>query len=256
MNYSIFVASLPSEVERREFVTKQFQQYGLEPEFIDAVDMRQADEHEVAAYQVVMKEKGLREIRATEIGCALTHLKIAQEVINRNLDFALIAEDDVVFLSDPKVMLDAMPEIEQQSKIDVALMGYVKVYPENLSDYYKVLPIKIEARFANHQVGRPWNQKQCGTVAYILTLRGAQKIVAANTPVCYVADAWDDFAYTHDIDVKHVRPSIAIESQQFQSTIGNKAHISAAKSVLSRTFLLLKCKIHFLAMNYLGVTPK
>lgn len=256
MNYSIFVASLSSEFERRDFATKQFQQYGLEPEFIDAVDMRVAKEHEVSAYQSVMKEKGLRALRATEIGCALTHLKIAQEVINRQLDFALITEDDVVFLNNPKVILEAMSDIKPQSNIDVALLGYVKVYPESLPDYCHRLPIKIDVRLAQYQLGRPWKQKQCGAVAYILTQAGAQKIIAANTPVCHVADAWDDFAYTHHIDVKHIRPPIAIESQQFQSTNGNEAHRPVSKSAMSRNFHLWKHRILFMAMNYFGIAPR
>ena len=256
MNYTIFVVSLVGEEARRNHVKSQFANYGLEAEFVDAIDMRNASKESMAIYQEVMRSKSTRELCASEIGCALSHLKIAQAVIERNLDYALVTEDDVCLLRNPQEILMQLPSVLQQSFFDVAILGYVKVYKENLADYYHRMPMKKEGAFVDYIIGSPWKQKHCGAVAYILTKEGAQKLLRANTPVSYVADAWDEFVYRHHLTVKHIRPSIAIESLDFLSTNNNDKHRPINKNAISKWFHCVKCKCIEIAMNYLHVSPK
>ena len=256
MNYEIFVVSLAGENARRNHVKSQFAQYDLEPEFVNAIDMRNTQPELLSNYHEVMRSNNVRELSASEVGCALSHLKIAQQVVERNLDFALVTEDDVCLLRNPKDVFIQMPEFLQQAAFDVAILGYVKVYREHLADYYHRMPMKTEAKFGDYIVGSPWKQKHCGAVAYILTQKGAHKLLRANSPVSYVADAWDEFVYRHDLRVKHIRPSIAIESLDFLSTNNNDKHRPVKKNRFSQMFHFLKCKCREVGMNYLHITPR
>ena len=123
MNYEIFVVSLAGENDRRNHVKSQFSQYGLEPEFVNAIDMRTAQPESLSSYHEVMRSKNVRELCASEVGCALSHLKIAQQVIERNLDFALVTEDDVCLLRNPEDIFAQMPEFLRQALFDVAILG-------------------------------------------------------------------------------------------------------------------------------------
>ena len=57
MNYEIFVVSLEGEDARRNHVKSQFAQYDLEPEFVNAIDMRNTQPELLSNYHEVMRSK-------------------------------------------------------------------------------------------------------------------------------------------------------------------------------------------------------
>ena len=80
-------------------------------------------------------------------------------------------------------------------------------------------------------------------------------MLAANSPLRYVADAWDSFHHLYGIDIQHLRPCIALENNQFESTVGNTFRPINDK-LLSRSFHLLKGRLRYIAMNYFDIYAK
>ncbi len=255
MTYPIYIISLSTEIERRKYVAEQLAQYELEPIYVDAIDMRTASTEQVLAAQDHLVNKQTRVLTAGEVGCALSHLSAYKTIIQQGIDYALILEDDVMLLENPENLFSAIPRLYQHHPFDVLIAGYVKILPEQLKYHYQRRPLKNLARSGSYQTGYPWKQQHCGTVAYIITQLGAQKMLAANSPLRYVADAWDSFHHLYGIDIQHLRPCIALENNQFESTVGNTFRPINDK-LLSRSFHLLKGRLRYIAMNYFDIYAK
>jgi len=96
---SIFVVNLKKDREKKEFIIALCKKYGLQIEFIDAVDGRnlsRANILDVYSKEEAIKNIG-RELSSGEIGCALSHKKIYKKMLDENINQALILEDDVEF---------------------------------------------------------------------------------------------------------------------------------------------------------------
>jgi glycosyl transferase family 25 len=82
-----FVINLPHSVERRRHMESQVAQ--LEHEFVEAVDGRS------------LSTEGRPEwLRPTILGCTLSHRAVYQRVIEEDLPYALVLEDDMVLPRD------------------------------------------------------------------------------------------------------------------------------------------------------------
>ena len=97
----IWVASLARSPERRQFMQQQFASLNLSYRIIDASDGKKLSREELQKYSKrhALKAKR-RELSTGEIGCALTHAKIYQQMLDENLEEVLILEDDIVITQD------------------------------------------------------------------------------------------------------------------------------------------------------------
>lgn len=258
-----YVVSLASEMERRQHIVAECARFDLTEKIIDAVDMRQATQDDIEKLSLKIshvKPKKQRYLSKGELGCALSHHLAYREIVAQKDEFALILEDDAYFLSDPKPLCNAssLKNIDRQHPFDVLLIGYVKTLPSHLPYYYRRIPLKIRAKIhsGTHTFvcGTPWEQYACGTVAYIISQAGAQKLLAATAKPCATADDWLYFEQNIGLRVLHARPTLVLEDlQHFNSTIrSEKADFLQAK-VSSMLIRSLKGSLKNFAMNYLGM---
>ena len=91
-----FVINLVHAVKRRAHMEEQLQAQGIQAEFIDAVNGRQMSETERQSHlnSEKMKDIGWK-LSPAEIGCALSHLKVYKLMVERQLPYAIILEDDI-----------------------------------------------------------------------------------------------------------------------------------------------------------------
>lgn len=259
----IYVISLANEQARREHIKEQCARFGLEAVFIDASDMRQATQADIerlSAKPMHRKPKKQWWLSRGELGCALSHHRIYQQIVQEQHPYALILEDDAQFLADPRPLLQEanLLKIHQQYAFDVLLLGFVKILPAQLAYFYRRAPTKPRARLqAGEQLllfGTPWEQYSCGTVAYIISRQGAQKMLKATEVPCVPADDWLYFEQHHGLRILHSRPALVLEDlEKLDSTIRiEKADFlrPKASSVIIRS---LKGYLKHFAMNYLGM---
>jgi len=97
----IWVANLERSPERRRFMQQQFASLHLSYRIINASDGKQLSREDLQKYSKrhALKFKR-RELSTGEIGCALTHAKIYQQMLDENLEEVLILEDDIVLTQD------------------------------------------------------------------------------------------------------------------------------------------------------------
>ena len=108
----IFVINLKEDVERRQSITKHLNDLNLDFEIFDAVKGKAVSRHD----NPLVYDKDECKVRhnflsgATmrgklsdgELGCALSHLGVYQEIVKRNLDGAIVLEDDFIPTCDLK----------------------------------------------------------------------------------------------------------------------------------------------------------
>jgi glycosyl transferase family 25 len=92
----IWVVSLERAPERRSFVVRAFTDAGLEHEVVDAVDgtTLSPDERRLYSRARSLFEVG-RGLMEGEVGCALSHLRLLQRMVDEQIPEVLIVEDDI-----------------------------------------------------------------------------------------------------------------------------------------------------------------
>ena len=93
------IVNLQDCEERRDAIKKQMEALrSIDYEFIDAVDGRKMNTQELNQLFNLKRFKSLyfREARPGEVGCTMSHQRCFQAIIDQNLPYALLLEDDAV----------------------------------------------------------------------------------------------------------------------------------------------------------------
>lgn len=253
-----YIISLAGETERREHILQECARCHIEPEIVDAVDMRQAtpaDIERLSRKITHCKPKKQRWLSKGELGCALSHHQVYQKIVDNQDEFALILEDDAEFIANPDALLNSgsLKDIHQQHPFDVLLLGYVKILPQYLPYLYRRIPLKTRAQLHGFRFGTPWEQYACGTVAYIITQQGAEKLLAATTQPCATADDWLYFEQTVGLKVLHSRPALVLEAlAKLDSTIRQEGQSAYHPKLMSKITRSIKGSLKNVLMNVLG----
>lgn len=98
MKIKILVISLLRSPDRRTAITARLNDLGLDFTFIDAVDARTLPPESVSKVQLAQRihRDYKRDIGATEIACAMSHVAAYREMGDGGLDGAIILEDDAI----------------------------------------------------------------------------------------------------------------------------------------------------------------
>ena len=180
-----FVLNLERDRERLEKTKSLFAPAGVNFERINAVDAHGMSAAELRAACPLFRFylANARRVKAGEIGCALSHRKAWETVVERSLPFAAMFEDDVlVDVETLKAHLAAIEAMDDPSIPTVWLMNRGLPRPDgDAGPWYDI-------RKAD---GRQW---VWGAYCYALNSTAAERLVKLLTPIVNVCDAWSTFA--------------------------------------------------------------
>jgi GR25 family glycosyltransferase involved in LPS biosynthesis len=115
------------------------------------------------------------------IGCYLSHYKIWEKIINENLENVLIFEDDIVSDIDTAEFEDYVNSLPQD--YDIGLLSWFSLWFDLLNNPKK-----------NTVINNYWNKYSSinvfGCAAYMVSKKGAEKLVKNAFPICYQVDAY------------------------------------------------------------------
>ena len=96
-NYKIFVINMPRSKERWEYISAQLDKLDLPYERVDGVDAQMLSADEMSKYYSFAKNRKIfaKPLGIGEIGCYIAHVNCWHKVVEQNLDFGIILEDDV-----------------------------------------------------------------------------------------------------------------------------------------------------------------
>ena len=223
----IFVINLDKDVARMQFMDRQLKVLGLEYERMPGVNGREFDFADEYIEDQAIAKNGVALTRG-EIGCAASHKRCCQKVLDANLEQALILEDDVLLPDNFKEILNR--EIKRNAhhtsweylSFDYLQPGFVF-----LKNWFKGLSLSYDRAFKDKNIISRLrflivsvikfififpvalleqardsfykNIKKSGAAvsfyrplyfagAYIVTNSGAKKLLQLATPIVYPAD--------------------------------------------------------------------
>ncbi|HUS02431.1 MAG TPA: glycosyltransferase family 25 protein [Chitinophagaceae bacterium] len=199
----IFVITLERSTNRQEHINEALN--GLNYQFFFGADKHNLSLEELRDKNIYNETLAIRHHRyskpmnAGQIGCALSHKYLYQEIITNEYNRTLILEDDVEPINES---LQLFPEIinELPEAWELLYFDYSKnEKPRYLKRYWYHLQKAIGRLKKSHTVISNLYPKNFGkhisiagfhdyTDAYALTLSGAKKLMELQSPVSYVAD--------------------------------------------------------------------
>lgn len=207
---NIFVISLDASTERREAMQAQLRALGLTAEIFAATDGRllPADgPHYNGRRRRLFYGK---DMSVGEIGCARSHIAVCEEIIRRNIDCALVLEDDAV-------LLDGLPQALLRLQACAGEWDIVRF----LDDAKTVGRSRVVRDLGGgFSLGRVYGTPG-GAYAYVLNRHAAQKLARAGGVTWTPSDTLHGQVWRHGLRVRSLLPSPVRPDMVCPSTIGD-----------------------------------
>jgi glycosyl transferase family 25 len=178
MKFKIFVINLDSSVNRLNSMQAQCDRLGLKFERVSAVrgsELSEDDKSKVYSLEQNLKKYD-KVLNDGEIGCYLSHIKCWKKLIEEELDYALVLEDD-------GILTDELPLFITKLAKSFEHWDYIL-----LSHGSKVKPV-IESLNMGDGL---WLQKtlklNSTTTGQFISFQGAQKLVSSALPIARPVD--------------------------------------------------------------------
>ncbi len=123
MKLKFYVVNLKRATDRRQLMSAMLDKYGVNYEIFEATDGRELtpeDEAKVSlSDQVILEMAGGRKCMVEdqmippEVGCALSHLRLYQHILDQGVERAVILEDDTVLNDDSILALNNLDVITE-----------------------------------------------------------------------------------------------------------------------------------------------
>lgn len=233
MNSKTFVINLDSNPERLHSITKQCERLGLSFERISAIRGRDLtlDEKD-NVYQVDANKQSYDSLLTDgEIGCYLSHIHCWKKIVDEELDYALILEDDAE-------LLDSLPKYISELEKKITLWDYIE-----LSHGSKVRSACQSYSLDN---GLAWVKRlrlNSTTTAQLVSYQGAKRLLSSATPIKRPVDIDLQFWYEKSIRCFSVEP-FPVRTADFASDINAMGRKSRNSSLYRRFIWQTKHKIN------------
>jgi GR25 family glycosyltransferase involved in LPS biosynthesis len=211
----IYITNLHTSKERRLFMEKQFEKLRIPYRFFDCVvgaDLSEEEINQKCDFNTINQLKGRKGwFNKGIIGCTLTNQNIYKEIIKKNLDYALLLEDDTVLPSNLQSILDHIETFIRQG--DVILLFFACWEPLQLK-------MAIEAPGGINYFTLHNPEVITGGSAFVVTKEAAGRMLAANTPIQRTPDYWSFFLKKNCIDRLLCAFPRPVGTADFKSTMG------------------------------------
>jgi len=183
----VFVISLKDSYNRRKHIEKHLKELGLNFEWFDAINGSKLAPAEI---KDLVDEAKLKKdpffLSPGAIGCQLSHYYLYKEIIKRNLQYALILEDDIIMEKNFVPCIDKLAASLNTNEI-------IAIY------YQSKKPLKIISSTKkqidkNYSTYTPLDYVQpISTGAYMISRGACESLVKIILPVHWTADSWRDY---------------------------------------------------------------
>ena len=213
MTIPTFVISLKEETERRKAIAAHLKERSFECTFFDAIDGRKMDVHTHPAYNSKKRRAshGL-DLLPGELGCLLSHQAIYQKIIDDNLDYAFVLEDDARLAPETKPVLEKF--LEKDIDFDLLrLLGSPKIAKTKRRNICNI--------DKSHKLVRIL-RLHGGAHAQIISKSGAQKLLKALENFAYPIDMILGRCWENGLQSYALMPGLATQDKAFDSAIGGE----------------------------------
>lgn len=210
-NFKVYVINLKRETRRRENIINELKKQNIvDFEIIDAIDGKEIKKNELDLL-ISKNNKFINPLNtfmnAPEICCALSHIKVYKRFIQANSDYALIFEDDAVFLNDFSEKLQKFVLKNFKYKKQIILLSELWQFfkkPLDLENGYEIVDVRNAVL----------------THAYFINREAAKSLISFNYPVKTMPDNFLIFSIYCDIKITGLNPFLLRQDKnKFESGI-------------------------------------
>jgi hypothetical protein len=163
-----YYINVEKSLDRRNFMEEQFENYSIEATRINGVTPANLNQFQI------IKTNCSSSMSTVEYACTLSHLKAIYTAYQLGDDYALILEDDVVFLRNPDIQA-----IINEAPTDWKLIQLYAIGPHANEMY------KSDKIFDKYEIGY-WS-----TAAYLINKNGINAILETFLPNFINNESWD-----------------------------------------------------------------
>jgi glycosyl transferase family 25 len=222
-----YVINMRRSPERRKNITAQLTAHGIDYEIIEAVDGRVLDLTDPQVIKSIAPSFRAEDwFLPTHVACAMSHLSAYRKVLEADLPWALVMEDDVTIPADLPVIAEAVAA--QLTGAEVALLNFdsdqvVTVSRQGAADLPSgrelVLPLDVHVPVS--------------AAGYVITREACERITKGALPIRAKIDDWGHVYDERMIDgLRCVVPLAIMKDPSFGSTIGYYADDSIKARML------------------------
>lgn len=217
MPVKVFVISLPRSSDRRRSIVSQLDSFGVDYEITDAIDGSRLNESELSRLvEPTARSQSPQWLNPSAIACAASHLFCYQKIVDRDLQHALILEDDMVFNVNLSLLLSWLTSLPLDP-LSVTLL-YYRSDPSRVFNF-------IQTKYRSSALGLSLaSPSTCLDIpicagAYFVSNEAAASLLHDNSPVSKTADCWATYIANAAIKrVYVVWPRVCVGAR-FDSTI-------------------------------------
>ena len=205
-----FVITMPDEISRQKKSKKQLKGMCDNYEFF----FSDGKPNKIPSIYVSWKIRFYfgRDLTLGEFGCFNSHKLVLEKIISKKIQKALILEDDFIFLNDFKKSINDLLKCSYDWELvrllsKPKLNNRMKKTVADLCGSYKLVRLSTSPG---------------GAYAYIVTLSGAKKLIAAMDEIWCPVDLVMGQPWRTSLEILTVMPPVATWDQSFKSAIGDE----------------------------------
>jgi glycosyl transferase family 25 len=246
----IFIISLLNEKKRQNYIQSQFEKKGVPIEFVFGIDGRKLNLEEInTVYDAEKAKKHYGELSRGEIGCALSHRLAYECMIKRNIERAIILEDDIRIKEDFFVIFGLLEKLPIKNYIIKMDKVYANQTVDDNSRFARFTPwhrIKLNEKYS---IKQPLNDPTL-TWGYYIDIKAAYTLYNLLPKIFAPSDAW--YYFKRFIKLRMLNRSLINNNTDFESIIGNHIEFSNEKSLGN----LRKKKTHKNTRSIINIVKK
>jgi glycosyl transferase family 25 len=245
----IFIVNLDRRPDRKTLIESKLLNLGIKNyEIIKAVDGQTLHEDLSKIYNKEVSLKLNRELKRTEIACALSHIEIAKRIVVNNLDYAIVLEDDTDLTIKFKHFVENFNL--ESNKFDFLIMGWfssnqfyntklkIKTAPYTVVDSRGITYLdNIEYNIGDISIHKAFYPSLyldfiSASHAYVMSNEGAKKLIELNYPVTLQADnVWNYYidkcktVFTYPMIVNNADADSDIENERKTTSFSDYSEI-------------------------------
>ena len=208
MTYQIYVINMSSSSDRFNYISQQLEQQNLSFKRIPGVDIKERQDLKNKYYSKVRNKLDYHTpLTDGEIGCYIAHRNAWKAILDDNIDFGLVLEDDAYLKENLKLILDNLHNTK--SDWDILKLADLSTSPRKGTNIEKFQKFDIQSYYKPPTL----------CIAEVITRKGAKILLNLSNTFGRPVDVDKQWFCFKGLKIKGIKPYPVNCNNQFKSEI-------------------------------------
>ncbi len=208
MTYQIYVINMSSSSDRFNYISQQLEQQNLSFKRIPGVDVKERQDLKNKYYSKVRNKLDYHTpLTDGEIGCYIAHRNAWKAILDDNIDFGLVLEDDAYLKENLKLILDNLHNTK--SDWDILKLADLSTSPRKGTNIEKFQKFDIQSYYKPPTL----------CIAEVITRKGAKILLNLSNTFGRPVDVDKQWFCFKGLKIKGIKPYPVNCNNQFKSEI-------------------------------------